>query len=342
MQIHNLFALVFFIRACSGERVEPPPLAPVDWRSLSDRPVFARVDAEKPKVSVSPEGYAAALASPGFEELAPLLDQEAHFAAPGAMDARGRGEVVDAHERLLGAFDNRHVTLNRVWRTPNEQTIEWTMTATQTKDWRGVSATQKNVAFMGLTLLWTKDHATIVDLHVYFDIAVIEAQLGAGPKELRALPPAAQPAGSASVFEQTRAHSYEEKTNVDVVKSSLDALDADRELAYLSSMSDDIEIHTLERAQPLRGKAGARAYYASIHKAIAQLDTTIDNAWGIANFAIVEYSISGEQLGPIGWIRARPDEVVRLELVDICEIRNDRIARIWRYDNPAQIAGEMF
>ena len=46
MQIHNLFALVFFIRACSGERVEPPPLAPVDWRSLGDRPVFARVDAE--------------------------------------------------------------------------------------------------------------------------------------------------------------------------------------------------------------------------------------------------------------------------------------------------------
>jgi hypothetical protein len=75
-----------------------------------------------------------------------------------------------------------------------------------------------------------------------------------------------------------------------------------------------------------------------MHKAIGQLDTTAFGAWGVAQFAIVEYSIDGEQLGPIMWIPAQRDRAIRFELVDICEIRDGKIARVWRYDNPIQIA----
>jgi hypothetical protein len=81
-----------------------------------------------------------------------------------------------------------------------------------------------------------------------------------------------------------------------------------------------------------------QAYYRAMHGAIGQLDTTVDNGWGVAQFAVIEYSIDGEQLGPIGWIAAQRDKVFRVEVVDICEITdNGKIARVWRYDNPSQI-----
>jgi hypothetical protein len=58
----------------------------------------------------------------------------------------------------------------------------------------------------------------------------------------------------------------------------------------------------------------------------------------VGPYAVVEYSIAGEQLGPIGWIPAQRDRVVRFELVDICEIHDGKITRVWRYDNPVEIA----
>jgi hypothetical protein len=76
-----------------------------------------------------------------------------------------------------------------------------------------------------------------------------------------------------------------------------------------------------------------------MHKAVGQLDTTVDNGWGVARFAVVEYSIAGEQLGPMGWIPAQRDKVFSLEIVDICEISGGQIAHVWRYDNPTQILG---
>jgi limonene-1,2-epoxide hydrolase len=283
------------------------------------------------------DAYASALASPGFASLGPLLDDEAHFASPGMEDAHGRGPVVHAHDVLLGGFDDRKVAPTRVWRTPNEQTIEWTMTGTHARDWMGVAATHKPVAFKGLTLLWTKDDGSVTDVHVYVDVALVKGQLGVGPKDLLSLPPPSPTSATALVFEQTG--SPDEPSPVALVRAWLDALENNKEADYVNALADDAEVNTQERPQPARGKEAARTYYKTMHKAIGQLDTTVNNAWAVAQFALVEYSMAGEQLGPIGWIPAQRDKVIRLELVDICEVSGGKIARVWRYDNPMQIAG---
>ena len=98
-----------------------------------------------------------------------------------------------------------------------------------------------------------------------------------------------------------------------------------------------MEVHTLERSEPARGKEEARAHFKALHKAIAQLDTTMLNGWDVAQFGIVEYTIDGEQRGPLGWIPLQRDQVVRLHVVDVNEIREGKIARVWRYDSPAEI-----
>ncbi len=332
-----LGAVGILLGGCSSETVARPPPAPVNWQSLEVHPVEdAGTDVVTAKERALAGAYLAALASPGFVELGPLLDDEVRFASPGMDDAHGRDPVVRAHDVLFGAFDERNLTASRVWRTPGEQTIEWTMTGTQARDWMGVSTSHRAVAFKGLTLLWTKDDGSLTEVHVYVDVALVKAQLGVGPKDLLlALPPPAPPQGTEQVFEQTGA--VDEKNNVAAVRSSLDALENNNETRYVATMTDDVELYTLERPQPARGTRNARTYFEAVHKAIGQLDTTVDNAWGVARFAVVEYSIAGEQLGPIGWVPARRDQVIRLELVDVCEITGGKIARVWRYDNPTQI-----
>lgn len=81
--------------------------------------------------------------------------------------------------------------------------------------------------------------------------------------------------------------------------------------------------------------------FESMHRAIGDLDTTIRNAWGIASFVVVEYSIAGVQLASIDWVPLRPDHVVKLHTVDVAELRDGRIARIRRYDNVGEIAEDL-
>jgi ketosteroid isomerase-like protein len=302
----------------------------VNWHSFD---VPAAVDAG-PSAPTEKERalaveYTAALSSAAFAQLAPLVDDDAHFSFPGMDDAHGRSSIVHAHEILLGAFDQRRFVTTRAWRTASEQTIEWTMAGIQARDWMRVTATQKPVAIRGLTLLWTKDDGSIADLHVYFDVAAVKAQLGMAPKGLAPIAVPSMPSGPPQIMDQNG----QEADNVRVVRTELDALE-NNEGMYLNALTDDVEVNTLERLQPAHGKDEARAYFKAMHKSIAQLDTTIDNGWGVAKFAIVEYTIAGEQLAPIGWIPSQKDSVIRFHVVDVNELKDGRIARIWRYDNP--------
>lgn len=353
MKSNLLMALsLLVVAACSEETVAPPPKPPVG--ALEPVAIVdGGADTVTAKERALPELYAKALSSPGadggapFSGLAPLLNPDlAQFSAPGVTPAHEPSGIIAAHATLFGGFDDRRMTLTRVWRTPNEQSIEWVMTGKHAREWMGVPATQKPVAFKGMTLLWTKDDGTIVDIHVYFDIGLLRAQLaGTGPKELLALPSPTGAPAAPQVFEQTQTGSANEKGDVAIVRSWLDALENNKEADYVGALADDVEIYTLESASPMKGKEDARKYYKATHKAIGQLDTTVNDAWGVAEYAIVEYDIDGEQLGAFTWIPllaplpARTTQLAHFDIVDVCEIRDGKIVRIWRYDDPAQIIG---
>jgi ketosteroid isomerase-like protein len=322
------------LAACCQSVPPSPPAPSVNWDSLRPPPT---VDAGPPHITTSEQRlaqeYTAALASPEFDLLGPLLSDDPHWAFPGQNDAQGRQAVVRAHELLFGAFRGRTFTIDRVWRTPNEQTIEWTMSGLQERDWMSAPASHRQARFKGLTLLWTRDDGTIADVHVYFDVAVVKVALGAGPKGLAGLP---EPMAAADpqVYEQPDSGDL---GSLGVVTTSLDALGNHKLDVYLGAMTDDVEIWTLERAQPGRGRRAASAYLAAMNQAIGQLDVTVTHGWSVGSFAIVEYSMSGLQRGPIGWVPAQQDNVIALKVADVCEMRAGKIARIWRYDNPAQL-----
>jgi hypothetical protein len=329
------------VTACYKEVVARPPAPPVAWESLQPPPPAPEVNplqATESERAVA-KRYLQALASPNLADLGPLLDEEAHFRFAGGKDVRGRDQVVAAHGEHLGEFGDRKIVMSRVLRTDKSQALEWTLSGVQ-------KATGRPVAVRGVTLLWTRDDGTITDLHLYFGRAVLKTPLiGAGaPEEV----------------EQRR--TPEEVANAALVRTALRALEDNDEAAYLATLSRNVELSTLEGASIVRGIAARRAWFRTMRGSIRHLTVSIEHAWGIGPFVVVEYHLIGEPGRRLGPAYTREHELIKMSFVDVAEIRAGNggaappptsrrssrrrrpkaravvVARVWRYHASMQPA----
>lgn len=322
---------------CTSAAVVSPPAPPVDWQAFdARRTVDAGPGGPTAKERAAAEAYVGALSSRNLEALGPMLDSGAHFMFPGFGGARGREAVVRAHQALFGAFEDRQLDVSRVWRTDDAQMIEWTFRGVLERPFGRIAPTHEPSRFRGLTLLWTNDDGAITDIHTYFDESAIGDRSDAGAAGGEAEAPAAQADGGDGPQFFERSGSLTERLDLECVRSSLDALEQNRDADYVSSATDDVELFPGGREKALRGKDALLGYVRALHKSIRQLDTTIENVWAIADFVIVEYEMAGEQVGPIGGVPA-DGRVVSLHVADVVQLTSGRMNRIWRYDDPAEL-----
>ncbi|HSY42055.1 MAG TPA: nuclear transport factor 2 family protein, partial [Polyangia bacterium] len=323
-----IMALSLLVPSCASETVALPPAAPVHWQGTEAKVPSPIVPTQRERALA--EAYAAAITSTSFAKLGAMLSDDVHFLF-GERDARGRERVVKSHQELFGAFDNRQLTISRVWLTDstqlvNSQAFEWTMTGIQARAWMGTAPTGKSVVIRGLTLLWTDDDGVISEIHVYLDEEAVKAELTAGQA----------PAPVALTAPQVLEHAgtKEEAANVAVARGVLQALEDDKESAFVSSMSDDLDVVMPGTSETVHGKSGARSYFKSTRKSIRQLDTIVQNAWGVGSFVVVEYALAGLQTASSRRPGGTADGALhplQVHYVDIAELRSGMIARIWRY-----------
>jgi hypothetical protein len=316
------------VPACASETVAMPPPAPVHWQSVVAKAPSPLVPTERERALG--QAYAAAIASPSFATLGAMLSEDAHFLF-GERDARGRERVVKSYQDLFGAFDTRQLAITRLWLTDstqlvNSQAIEWTMTGIQARDWLGMAPTGKPAVIHGLTLIWTDDDGVISEIHLYFDEEAVKAAL-AGRQA---------PSPAAPIAPQVLEHSgtAEEAANVAVARGVLQALENDKEAAFLSSMSDDLDVSTPGSLETVHGKGGAHNYFKTTRRSIRQLDTIVQNAWGVGPFVVVEYALAGLQTAVSRRPGASADGALhplQVHYVDIAEFHGGTISRIWRY-----------
>ena len=323
-----LCLFILAMAACSGETVLKIPGAPVDWHSLeqSSAPAASEVAPTIRERAIA-DTLAASFASESFRDFSGILDSNAYFAFVGERNAFGRDNVIHAHKILFEGLANRTLTIHRVLMTESTQSIEWTLSAEHLP-------TSKAVTFNGLTLLSTKDDGSVTSIRHYFDEAVLLAQTGAGPDGLPRLPAAEPIEGQRIVVEQ--AGTDAERTNLSTVLASLDALENKNEKAYLAAMAHDIEVAVLSSSPPIRGLSGLREYYRSIHRSIGHLDTQLVNAYAMGSLVVVEYKITGEQRGTIAWVSMHKDNLPKMFVVDVADMREGKISKLWRYDSPMQ------
>ncbi len=324
--------------ACGSADVEQPAPAPVDPRIYQPAvraAIVTKTPFEKGRETLDQVGRA--LAQGDLKALTPLFDAEADMSFPGMPDASDRDGLLKALGDLLGPFSDRKYAPSRIWQSGEAAVVEWTMTATQSGEWMGVKPTGKQVAIRGVSLFWFSLNGSINDLHLYFDPGAILAQLGAAPKGVEAGPPP-QLATTPQVF--VAAGSEQEKKDVHVLNASYDALELKNEAGFLAPFADDVEVIRLDRTAPERGKEERRKLAKWISRGLSSLAQNPLNAWGVGPYVIEEYTITGVNSGPIGGVPPSGHSV-RLHLVDIVEMRDEKIVREWTYGNSLELAAQM-
>ena len=329
MRSDALVALAM-LAACAPETVPRPAKPPADYASLKPKAVtqddpLAATELER-QIAAK---YIKALSAADFAGLEQLFDEDAHFVFVGdKLDSHGRREIMAAHTKLLGSLSPRQFAARRVLITDRTQAIAWTLTGND-------KATQKAVGITGMSLVWTKDDGTISDLHMFFDEAVLHAQLGGEPKVLQSVPLAQAPSGPPEIVDQT--HAPDEAKHAQIASDWLDDFEKG-EPKYLAAMTDDVEFETLEAAKPMHGQADARVHYDRMHHAIGNIDTQlIPPALAAGDFVEVEYRIVGEMRDKVAFIPRLNIPLITLYVVDVLQFKGDKIAHVWRYDDPLQI-----
>ncbi len=343
-RITRALSLCLVASACAAETVSMPPPAPVHFSPAG------AATAAKPSPTVATQrergvadAYVKALASPGLIEIGLLVGEDVRFTF-GTHDTRGRQAVIKAHDKVFGAFGDRKFTTSRIWLTDSThlldcQALEWTMTGVQERPWLGVAPAGKPVSIKGLTLFWTDDDGVISEIHTYLDEEVVKAQLGVGPAELLQLPLPRAGVAPPQVLERKGAP--EEMANVATARRMIQSLEDGQEAAFLATMTDDVALETLDAADAVRGQEAERASFRALRRSVRQLDTVIQNAWGVGSFAIVEYEITGLQTAPLRRHNVAEGSSARAfhtQRVDVVEFRAGKIVRIRRYSDPLAFA----
>ena len=270
-----------------------------------------------------------------FKASIPLLDPEGNLSFPGLSEATDRAGALKSLADLFGPFSARRFTVGRIWQPPHVTVVEWSMAGVQSGSFMGVPPTQKPVQIRGLAIYWFDHNGLVADSHLFYDVGATLAQLGAAPKGLEAAP--ATPLAT-DVVQATGADA--EKLDVGLVNASWDAFEAKNESGYLAALADDIEVFRLDRAASERGKAERKKFFRWVSAGIGSLSQTPLNAWGVGPFVIEEYSITGVHSGKL--LDGPPSgHALRLQFVDIDEVRDGKVVRTWTYGNSLQLYAEV-
>ena len=232
--------------ACAAENQLTAPPPPVDWQSLAapptpPAPTAPRLTDQERTIA---QHYLAALSSPHCEKLTPLLDEAAHFWFAGR-ETLGPAAVLGQHADIFGAFAQRQFKATRLLLAASAQAIEWTMTGTQIGPWQGLPASEKPWS-SGSIPCWHIGRGSITDIRMYFDQAVVKAQLGLGPADSLALPPATVSDVPPLVVEQpTSDHAA---TNAGVMRNDVGGPRGHEGIGLLGTFADDIQVFTQDRA----------------------------------------------------------------------------------------------
>jgi steroid delta-isomerase-like uncharacterized protein len=335
----TLTLLLASLSSCGSAEVEQPSPPPVDPRVY--KPLAAQVATPQKtpleRAREAADGFQRSLAQGDTKALSELLDPDVDFTFPGRSDATDRPGTLKALDELFGAFSGKKLATSRIFQIGEAAVVEWAMTGTQSAAWMGVPPSQKEVGLRGVTLLWFNLNGLVNEVHIYFDCGSVLAELGAAPNKAIQAGPPASPASTPVVT--VAGGTAEEKANVALVNASWDALEAKNEAGYLTPIADNVEVTRMDRSGVEKGKEDRRKYFHWVASGISSLAQTPLNAWGAASYVIEEYTFTGVHSGNLTSLPPS-GHALRLHYLDIDELQNGKIVRIWSYGNSLELYAE--
>jgi predicted ester cyclase len=326
-------AILLGCGADPSTRIVPPPppqLPPpagtgaADDRASGDdvgAPIAPKPTLEDMEVATS-KALTDAVAARDAKRIGDAYAADAVVEIYGDRTLTGRDAIVAEYQRWLDGMKDLKFQVGRVFQNGDVVVAEWAFSGTHTGDFLGVKATQSPVGAAGASVLRFDAAGHVVEEGRFFDIATIRKQ---DDKHAKAGSFRAPPPLPVSVEPHVAKSGADGEPQLAVARAFYAALDGDREADALALDSDDVAIEDFALPRPLKGKQGARTLFDEYESAMPNASSTT------TLFAADDYVIATRT--------ARTTAKKRLAVehfVDVLEIRDGKIARIWSWSNPAE------
>ena len=257
----------------------------------------------------------------------------------GMPNAQGKDALKDRMKALWVGFPDMKMAVGRTWQKNDVLVWEYGWTGTQTGEFMGMKPTKKPVGVMAVSVHWFTPEGKIKETHRYVDMGSLGMQLGMPKAKGRAM------VGLPTTTETHVAKGTgDEDKNVDAIKASSAAVEKKDAKAFLDSMTDDSTYDANVMPKPMQGKKSAEAWFKSFTHAFPDLKSTSTNMWGVEDYVINEYVMTGTQKGalsgPAGTIPAT-GKPVTLHGVEIFQLKDGKMVHGWGYENGAEFAMQL-
>jgi steroid delta-isomerase-like uncharacterized protein len=348
-------ALVFGILLCTacggGEDAAKPAQAPPSPPSVSVNSATNPTDtttttpAEAPKASLadmqakSAKAALDALNAHDADKLASLYADTFVVRMAGMPDVTSKDTMKQQMQMEFAAFPDAKYAFGRTWQKNDVMVVEYGMTGTNTGDFMGMKATNKPVGLRGVTVIFSNPDGLVREEHDYTDMGSMMMQLGVPKAKGRAL------VGLPTTSETHIAKGTpDEDKNVDLAKSFAAVMEKKDVKAFLDGMTDDSTYDMNVSPNPMSGKKDGEKWFNMMTKAFPDMKSTISNAWGVEDYVIDEYTMTGTQkgaiTGPMGTIPATGKQV-NLHGIEIVQFKDGKMTHGWGFENGAEFATQL-
>jgi ketosteroid isomerase-like protein len=276
------------------------------------------------------------------EKLGSAYAADARVAFPGFPDAKGRQAVEEAARSFWAEFPDAKHAWSRTWRTPGVAIVESAWTGTNTGPLEETKPTLRAADGIALTLTWFAPDGLVREQHIYSDAAKVEIELGrihGKGRTFEGLP--------TSHEEHSATGTVVEQANLELVKGGvLHATEGDWK-AFLAWTAEDVEYVDFTQPGSWKGRAAAEKWFHTLRTIPSGSVEVALNAWGIEDYVIREYAaapfeVDDEFTG--GKPRTHPSRAPeskgphRSSGVEVLQIREGKLVRVWGYANALETA----
>jgi steroid delta-isomerase-like uncharacterized protein len=256
---------------------------------------------------------------------------------PGLPDLKGKDAMTADVKKFFDAFPNAKFGFSRVWQKNDVLVTEWVFNGTHSGDFMGMKATEKPVGYTGVSIVWVNGDGKIKEEHRYADGGTLFAQLGMGPKGMKARAIPAMPSSTEWHFAKG---TPDEDKGVDAMKNAYSILEKKDEKGYGDILADDVVWDDSMAPTLIKGKADNVKWIKPFWAAFPDIKFSAANAWGVEDFAIAEATITGTQKGAFMGIPASK-KAINIHGVDIVQIKDGKAIKGWTYGNSVEMMTQL-
>jgi hypothetical protein len=326
-------------------RVEAPPTSKVDASTTTHDALVRTPEPSSPSTAeleaATMQTLDAAWKAHDAEKLGLAYAADARVTFPGFPDAKGRQAVAEAARSFWAEFPDAKHAWSRAWRTPGVAIVESAWTGTNTGPIEGAKPTFRTAGGIALTLTWFARDGLVREQHIYADTGSVAMQLGlshAKGRPFEGLPTSRE--------EHSATGTVVEQANVELVKGGvLHAIEGDWR-GFLAWTAEDAEYVDFTQPGSWKGRAAAEKWFHALRTIPSGSVEVALNTWGVEDYVIREYATElfefDDDVG--GKRRTRPSRAAeskgphRSSGVEVLQIQDGKLVRVWGYANLMEIA----